>query len=70
MIMQFIYNSKLFKRVTVRSPTLALPLVKLVLKFDPMQSEIMQKAFHYIHEHKHENCCCCEDWKRKAKTNY
>lgn len=30
--------------------------VELVLEFNPVKSEVMQEAFHHIHEHENEEC--------------
>lgn len=33
-------------------------LVKLILELNPMKSECVQEALHYVHRHKHANRCC------------
>jgi len=35
---------------------LTLPFIKLVLKLNPMQPEVMQETLHHIHEHKDKEC--------------
>ena len=50
----------------------ALAFVELVLKFDPVQSESVEKAFKQVHEAKHEEGNAPEYWpleKCKRKCN-